>query len=118
MVTGLTHPLHFFFQGKRLESKREKERWCQYWYLDVLVSLMLIGSLRLHKAVHYHAHTGLPIPLQHTAQLERNKLGSTQADGLAASGTAFCSTTVSDLKVTALPHTTTTPEKAALSAVY
>lgn len=79
---------------------------------------MLIGSLRLHKAVHYHAHTGLPIPLQHTAQLERNKLGSTWADGLAASGTAFCSTAVSDLKVTALPHTTTTPEKAALSAVY
>lgn len=71
---------------------------------------MLIGSLRLHKAVYYHAHTALPIPFQYAAQLERNKLDSAQADGLAVLGRRPI--TVSDLKVTAVPHTGTTPERA------
>lgn len=114
MVTGLTHPLHFFFSFRERDW-REGERWCQYWYLVVLASLMLIRSLHLHKAVYYHAHTALPIPFQYTAQLERNKLDSAQADGLAVLGR--CSITVSDLKVTALPHTTTTTKRAALFVV-
>jgi len=83
-----TSPPWFFFfffqQRKRLEEGRQREgRGCPYRYLVALVSLMLIRSLHLHKAVHYDARIGPPILLQHTAQLERNKLGWTQADGLA-----------------------------------
>ena len=64
MVTGLTHPHHasfFFSRGKRLEGERGEG--FQYWYLVALVSLMLIGSLRLHKAGHYHARAGPPASL-------------------------------------------------------
>lgn len=117
MVTGLTHPLHFFFSKGRDWRKRERERrrGCQYWYLVALVSPMLIGSLHLHKAVHCHARTGPPIPRPHTAQLERNKVGSIQADGLVVSGRLFAPPQCQGRKLAALPRTVMKTEKAALS---
>lgn len=71
----------FFFPRERNWSEGEKKRGgerrgCPYWYLLALVSLMLIGSLHLHKAVHYDARTGPPSLSGSTAQLERNEPGS------------------------------------------
>ncbi|XP_034397883.1 NADH dehydrogenase [ubiquinone] 1 alpha subcomplex assembly factor 2 isoform X2 [Cyclopterus lumpus] len=42
-------------EQKTWTGGRERRRGCRYWYLVALVSLMLIGSVHLHKAVHYHA---------------------------------------------------------------
>lgn len=98
----------FFYSRERDWRVRERRRRMVYCYLNILVSLMSIGSLCLHKAVHYHVRTGLPIPLQHTAQLERNKLGSAIADRLAASGQLFvppqCQTLKSLLYLTQPQH--------------
>ena len=92
---------YFFFQGKRLEEEKERrrEKESRYWYLAVLVSLMLIGSLRLHKAVHYHARARPPQSLR-SAQLSWRGINwaQTRLVAYAVSGRLFVPTQCQALK--------------------